>query len=135
MATIKGYHHISLSVTDLGKSSRWYRDVLGLDFEADIEGRGFRRTRLRVPESGMTLTLTSHETTTGGHCDEKQPGLDHVAFDVGGVRDVEAFRTRFDRLGIDHSGVKAIPNGSAFTGAVITLRDPDNVQLEIFGSA
>ncbi len=34
MTEVLGYHHLSLSVTDLGKSTEWYQQVLGLDVAA-----------------------------------------------------------------------------------------------------
>jgi len=129
MTAILGYHHVSLSVTDLGKSTEWYRQVLGLEVDAQIEGASFRRTRLRAPGSGVTLTLTSHEKESGELFDERRPGLDHIAFSVGTNEDVRQLKARFEELGVDHSEVKEAASGSA----LITLRDPDNVQLEVFG--
>ncbi len=129
MAEIQGYHHVSLSVTDLGKSTDWYCETLGFDVDAEIEGNGFRRTRLRAPGSGLTLTLTAHERQPGEPFDERRPGVDHIAFDVGSTEAVQELKGRFEQLGVVHSEVKQAASGSA----VITLRDPDNVQLEVFG--
>ncbi len=128
MTEILGYHHLSLSVTDLGKSTEWYQQVLGLDVAAEIEGKGFRRTRLRAPSSGVTLTLTSHDHHSGEPFSERRTGMDHVAFDVGATRDVEALKARYAELGVQHSEITE--RGDS---AVITLRDPDNIQIEVFG--
>ena len=129
MAGVLGYHHLSLSVTDLGKSTAWYQQVLGLELSAEIDGDGFRRSRLRAPNSWVTLTLTQHAGEIGERFDERRPGIDHVAFQVGGVGDVQSMKERFVELGVDHSEVKTTANGTA----MITLRDPDNIQLEVFG--
>jgi len=129
MTEVLAYHHLSLSVTDLGKSTEWYRQVLGLEVVAEIEGDGFRRNRLRAAGSGVTLTLTRHDEESGEHFSERRPGLDHVAFDVGSVEDVRALDQWFAELGVDHSEIKTSDRGTA----VITLRDPDNIQLEVFG--
>src|SRR5688500_15046166 len=107
VTAVLAYHHLSLSVTDLGKSTEWYQQVLGLDVAAQIEGDGFRRTRLRAAASGLTLTLTAHDEESGEPFSERRPGLDHVAFQVGGVQDVEELKTRFDQLGVTHSPVKS----------------------------
>ena len=128
MTEVLGYHHLSLSVTDLGKSAEWYQQVLGLDVAAEIEGEGFRRTRLRAP-GGVTLTLTRHDQQSGERFDERRPGMDHVALQVGSVEDVEALKDRFAELGVNHSEVKRTSGGTA----MITLRDPDNIQVEVFG--
>lgn len=129
MVEILKFQHVSLSVNDLGKSTTWYHQTLGLDIDAEFDGNGFRRARLLAPGSGFMLTLTSHERESGEPFDERRAGLDHVAFQVGGVADVHELKRRFEELGVDHSEVK-----EAWGGAVtITLRDPDNIQLEVFG--
>ena len=129
MTEVLGYHHLSLSVTDLGKSTEWYQQVLGLDVTAEIEGDGFRRNRLRASGGGVTLTLTSHDQESGEPFSERRAGMDHVAFQVGGIPEVEALKTRFEQLGVTHSEVKSTTTGTA----MITLRDPDNIQIEVFG--
>jgi glyoxylase I family protein len=129
MTEILGYHHLSLSVTDLATSSSWYQQVLGLEVTAEVEGDGFRRVRLRAPYSGVTLTLTSHAEQTGEPFSERRAGMDHVAFWVGGVADVEALRGRFEQLGVVASAVRPSDTGIAS----MTFRDPDNIQLEVFG--
>jgi glyoxylase I family protein len=128
MAEIQGYHHLSLSVTDLGRSVDWYRSALGLAVDAEIEGAGFRRTRLRSG-GGLTLTLTAHDQQSADPFSERRAGMDHVAFRVGGLEDVRKLKRRFEELGVDHSEVKESASG----GAMITLRDPDNIQIEVFG--
>ncbi len=129
MTDVIGYHHLSLSVSDLDKSTEWYQQVLGLDVAAEIEGEGFRRTRLRAPGSGVTLTLTRHEQQSGETFDERRPGMDHVALQVSSADEVRALKDRFAELGVNHSEVKASSGGTA----MITLRDPDNIQVEVFG--
>jgi glyoxylase I family protein len=131
MAEVLGFHHVSLSVTDLGTSTEWYRQTLGLDVDAEFDGNGFRRARLRAAGSGLTLTLTSHDQESGDPFSERRAGLDHVAFQVGDAEDVQELKRRFEELGVDHSEVKEASSGAA----MITLRDPDNIQLEVFGGS
>lgn len=130
MSKIKGYHHVSLSVTHLSKSSEWYRGVFGLDIDAEIEGESFRRIRLRAPESGLTLTLTAHHEVKEVFS-ERRPGLDHVCFELSDGHEISALKRRFEQLGVSHSDIKTAASGSA----IISLRDPDNIQLEVFGAA
>lgn len=129
MPEILGFHHLSLTVTDLARSTQWYRSVLGLDLVAEIVGEGFSRMRLRAPDSGTTLSLTAHDQRTGENFDERRPGMDHVALQVG-PGDIDTFKRRFEELGVEHSEVKASAGG----GAMITFRDPDHIQIEIFGA-
>ncbi len=128
MTDVIGYHHLSLSVSDLDKSTEWYQQVLGLVVAAEIEGEGFRRIRLRSPGSGVTVTLTRHDQESGETFSERRPGMDHVALQVASADEVKTLKDRFAQLGVNHSEVKAT-NGTA----MITLRDPDNIQIEVFG--
>ncbi|MEJ7844212.1 MAG: VOC family protein [Acidimicrobiales bacterium] len=130
MPPILGYHHLSLSVTDVDRSVAWYHQALGLETHSVVEGAGFRRTRLRSPGAGVILTLTGHDGRSGAEpFDERRVGMDHVSFRVAGVDEVDALKRRFEELGIEHSEIKASSGGTA----MITLRDPDNIQLEVFG--
>ena len=128
MGTIVGYHHLSLTVGDLPTSARWYREVLTMELEKEFQRAGFRRARLRTPNGEVTLTLTAHDDQIQGSFSERRIGLDHVAFRVGGLEDLHAMKTRLEELGIDHSDIKTGGDGAA----MLTLRDPDNIQLEVF---
>ena len=131
MPTLSAYSHLSLSVTDLAVSSDWYCDILGFEVTARVEGEGFLRHRLRQPDAGITLTLTAHEANEGDAFDEHRTGMDHVSFVVPSVDDIHAFKERFQEKGVEHSDVKATAGGA---GGMITFRDPDNIQLEVFAA-
>lgn len=130
MGTIVGYHHLSLTVGDLPRSIRWYQEVLAMELEKEFERAGFRRARLRTPNGEVTLTLTAHDDQLPGSFSEQRIGLDHVAFRIGGIEDLHAMKTRLEELGIEHSGIKTGGDGTA----MLTLRDPDNIQLEVFSA-
>ncbi len=130
MPSITGLHHISFTVRDLGTSVAWYQDVLGFEHDTDVEREEFRRTRLRHPGAGVTVTLTAHRSAPDDAFSELRAGLDHLAFSVGGVDEIEAWKQRFEERGVDHSEIKRTPIGAA----IITLRDPDNIQLEVFAA-
>ncbi len=129
MPRITGYHHLSLSVTDLARSAEWYRNVLGFSVVAEFEGGGFRRARLVHPDADLRLTLTCHDAGARTPFSELNTGMDHVAFLTASVDDIEVWKRRFEDLGVEHSEVKPAAAGA---GALITLRDPDNIQLEVF---
>ena len=130
MGTVVGYHHLSLTVGDLPASAKWYREVLTMELEKEFQRAGFRRARLRTPNGEVTLTLTSHDDQHPESFSERRIGLDHVAFRVGGLEDLHAMKTRLEELGIDHSDIKTGGDGTA----MLTLRDPDNIQLEVFSA-
>ncbi len=122
-----GFHHVTLTVSDLSVSVPWYERVLGAAKAADREGAGFRRAILRTP-GGLVLGLTRHDATRpGDRFDERRIGLDHVSFACAGRAEVEAWGRRLDELGIANSGITDAPYGH-----VLVFRDPDAVQLEFF---
>ncbi len=125
---VLGYHHLSLSVRELPRSTAWYQKVLGLEITAQIEGEGFQRTRMKGSGGALTLTLTQHDATSHEPFDERCIGMDHVSFAVK-AGSVAMLKTRFEELGVEHSDLKDYPGGVS----TITFRDPDNIQLEVFG--
>ena len=131
MPTLAAYSHLSLSVTDIDQSTDWYCDVLGFELTARVEGDGFVRSRLRQPDAGITLTLTAHEANEGDAFDERRTGMDHVSFVVASIDDIHAFKEHFAEKGVEHSDVKPTAGGA---GGMITFRDPDNIQLEVFAA-
>jgi glyoxylase I family protein len=124
---ITGFHHVSFSVNDVDRSARWYGDVLGFEIVLDNRGPHFRRVRLRHPDCGITVTLTGHHRGSGDRFSEVRTGLDHLAFSVASG-DIEAWKRRFEEHGVEHSEIRSFADG----GGIITLRDPDNIQLEVF---
>jgi glyoxylase I family protein len=124
-----GVHHVNFSVTDLDRSAAWYIRVLGLQrgwVMDDIDGRG-RKIVLLHHGSPLRIVLSLHAANSGETADEHRTGLDHVAF---GVRDRPALGEwlhHLEELGVVHSEIK-----EGATGWLITLRDPDNIQLEVY---
>jgi glyoxylase I family protein len=129
--SIAGFSHLSLSVTDLERSTAWYCEMLEFAVDSQVEGAGFRRNRLRHPDAGITVTLTAHQNGSGDAFDERRTGLDHVSFAVPAIADLHRIKERFLERGVDHSEVKPTASGA---GGMITFRDPDNIQLELFAA-
>ncbi len=130
MAPITAVHHLSLTVTDLVRSVEWYTELLGFSIEREIRGVTFRRTRLRHSGTSVILTLTQHHEGSLETFRETTTGLDHLAFLVPTVADVEACERLFEDRGVPHSEVKR----DAVDVARIFFRDPDNIQLEVMAA-
>ncbi len=105
--------------------------MLGFNLDAEVHGDGFRRNRLRHPDAGITLTLTAHDAGSNDRFDERRTGMDHVSFAVPSVDHLHAFKEEFAERGVDHSEIKPTASGA---GGMITFRDPDNIQLEVFAA-
>ena len=91
-----------------------------------------RYISLVEPKSEFVLCLVSHASNSGEPFNEVRTGLDHLEFLVAGHSELQQWADRLDELGIAHSGVKDL---SYTDNAMVTFRDPDNIQLEFFWRA
>lgn len=120
-----GFHHVTLSVTDLARSRAFYEGLLGLTVDQDFPGR---KLRLRTADgSRLVLVPPLPGTPPGDRFSERRIGLDHLALGVTG-------RDELDRLlaVLRAAGVPADLHHDALGPALISFRDPDNIQLELF---
>jgi catechol 2,3-dioxygenase-like lactoylglutathione lyase family enzyme len=131
MPTITGFHHISLTVSDAAKSEQFYTNVFGfvpvLELP-DEHGHGFKRV-LAHAESRTILGLSVHASNEGSPFTEFRTGLDHFSFGVPSRAELDAWVARFDELGIEHGEPRTTP-----VGDLVTLRDPDNIQVELWAN-
>ena len=79
-----------------------------------------------VHRCGVYVGLMTHEESVAAEFDERTVGLDHLALNVADRNTLENWVKHLDHLGVAHSGIKD-ENG----GPLITLRDPNNIQLEL----
>ena len=124
-----GIHHINFSVTNLERSARWYQEVLGLDFGwemEDVDGRG-PKVVLLLGGTNLRIVLTGHQANNQAPASEFHTGMDHVALTVADRESLEAWQRRFEEMGVTHSPIK-----EGATGYLITFRDPDNIQMEMY---
>jgi catechol 2,3-dioxygenase-like lactoylglutathione lyase family enzyme len=125
---------VVLTVRDPDASAAWYAELLGMrERGRDLlpDGR-VAQVSLAEPRSGLALCLVGHAANPGERFSEFRTGLDHMEFLVADRADLDAWASRLDTLGIEHSGVKE-PSYTA--NAMIVFRDPDNIQLEFFWPA
>jgi len=130
-AELVGIHHLTVNVRDLERSQQWYVDVLGFVALRTVEQPAFRRVILSHPVGGFILGLNQPAAPTGNEpFDERHTaGLDHFALQVPDQTALDGWITRLDELGVQHSEV----HSAGFPGTfLITLRDPDNIQIELF---
>jgi glyoxylase I family protein len=86
-----------------------------------------QRVLLRHPSSGLVVGLAVHASNPGRPFNELTTGLDHIAFSVADRAELQDWLRWFERHGVDHS-----PINEGVTGWVVTFRDPDNIQLEVY---
>ena len=112
-------------MTDGDRSAQWWHDVLGFALVVQVDQPGFRVWGM-LHRSGVYVGLTTHSDSVGAAFDERAVGLDHLALNVADRSALEDWVNHLDHLGVPHSEIKE-ENG----GPLITLRDPDNIQLEL----
>ena len=126
--TIGPVHHITLTVSDLARSTEFYTRHFGFQPLVDLGSR-------RLLTNGhfiLGVTLPSDATTSvpaDDHFSENRLGLDHVSFSVGSHAELEAAAAYFDAHGISRGEIRDL--GSGFGVYVMAVRDPDNIQLEL----
>lgn len=128
MPELTGYHHLSLTVTDLDKSTAWWTEVLGFEVFTRFERDGMTKVVMRHPACGAYFSLTGHgERTPSEAFSEFRAGMDHLAFSVTDRAELETWKARFEEHGVEHSEIKA-----SVVGDLIAFRDPDNIAFEVY---
>jgi glyoxylase I family protein len=125
-------HHLGLTVRDVQASAAWYEDVLGFRRTGEFEAADGARRKIFLRHDGMRLRLglTEHRDGDRAPFDETRTGLDHLAFAVTDPAELDVWAARLRAAGVTHSPVA--PANSIAGAAVLVLRDPDNIQLELF---
>lgn len=128
MSTLTGYHHVALTVRDADATEDFYNRAFGFVKALEIpdeDGRGYKR--ILAHESGFFLGLCVHARGDKEPFSELNAGLDHLAFGVATREDLEAWKAKLDDAGIEHSEITETP-----VGDLLTVRDPDNIQIELW---
>jgi glyoxylase I family protein len=127
MATIAGGHHIALTVSDLDRSLTWYADVFGMQVALEGEDDTVRFKVLADPGSGWLLGLRQYAGKPSGPFDEFRTGLDHFAFAVSSLEELRSWERELEQRGVSFTPMVETP-----IGTVVVIRDPDNIQLELW---
>ena len=146
---INGIVHAGITVSDMEKSIKFYRDVLGLKVVKVEEEKGTRGERLGVP--GAVIQVVMLETSNGAGMElieYKKPappnkyglpvnglGQVHIAFKVD---DIEAQIAKMEAAGVEFIGgsqYETIEDGPLTGWKWIYFKDPDGTNLELIQEA
>ena len=120
--------HVAVTVTDLERSTRWYRALLAAEpvLDEDEQIGGFHHTVFALG-GGQLFGLHTHPDAAGDRFDEHRTGLDHLAFACRDRSELQTWVARLDELDIAHGGIV-----DAHYGSGVSFRDQDGIALEFF---
>jgi glyoxylase I family protein len=126
---ITGYSHVDLSVRDREASARWYVEVLGFEVRGGgaNDEHGITSTVLVHPNAPMSIALVEHRGNPGEPFDERRCGLDHLSFELPAGFDLEGWARVVADRGYDAPSI-----GDDQGVPLVVLRDPDNIQIELY---
>lgn len=125
--TFSKISHVSFSARDAERSASWWREVFGMVELDRVEGDGWRAILLIHESSGVVIEFQQHDRNAGETFDPARTGFDHLGFKVDRRADLDAWQRTFERLGVVHTPVVDRDYGS-----VLTFKDPDGIQCEMF---
>jgi glyoxylase I family protein len=127
MATFSKVSHTSFSATDAEASARWWAEVFGFQELDRSKGDGWFGIVLVHPPTATVIEFQQHDANRGERFDPTRTGFDHLGFKVDDPAELELWRARFEELGVVHS-----PIAHHDYGSVLTFKDPDGIQFEMF---
>jgi catechol 2,3-dioxygenase-like lactoylglutathione lyase family enzyme len=114
--------HLVFRVADLDRTERFYTTVLGPPSHRTDDSVMYLAGETR-------LFFTRPEKPPQGAYDKESIGLNHMAFGVRGLDELQAVQALLDAGGVSHSGIKLDRYGSK---EFIWLDDPDCMRLEFY---
>ena len=120
--------HIALNVTDLARSTAFYRTVFAFDVLGE-RADGDRRFALLGHDGALVLALW--EQSAGTFASDR-PGLHHLSFEVADIDAVRRAETVLRDLGVTFAYDGIVPHGEGASSGGVFFADPDGVRLEIY---
>src|SRR5262245_54041605 len=127
MPTFAGVSHISLSVSDADKTANWWKEVFGLREMLRLDhDDGWHAILLELTDA-IAIEFQQHDANDGESFDPTRTGFDHMGLAVESRDELLDWQTHFESLGVVHTPVVDREYGS-----VLTFKDPDRIQFELF---
>ena len=121
-ATVAGYSHIAISVTDLDEARDFYCDLLGFEVKRRFPNAAF----LKIPGSPDDHHLGLFEQTGVAEPDERVARMYHAAWEVAELTDLVGARRRLLEAGA------LVGQSDHGTSLSLYAKDPDGLEFEVF---
>lgn len=124
--------HVRLTVTDIERSRQFYESVFDWPVLLEVPENADEATRdqLSFLFGGVVYdlggTLLGLRPVASDRFHEDRCGLDHIAFRLASLDELDAAAAHLDDIGIEHERIKDI--GPSY---ILEFRDPDNIALEL----
>ncbi|MFF0456084.1 VOC family protein [Nocardia africana] len=124
--------HVRLTVCDIDRSRAFYEKVFGWPVALELPADADQETRERFGFLyGGVIYRMEHgllglRPVGDDRFDENRVGLDHLAFSVASLAELESAAAHLDACGVTHEDIKDI--GVSY---ILEFRDPDNIALEL----
>jgi catechol 2,3-dioxygenase-like lactoylglutathione lyase family enzyme len=141
LIAVGGVHHIRLTVTDVERSRAFYTEVLGFQVVVDgppPEDSPYHQLAVENLQGGIVMMnagtliglrpVDEARSEAGDAFDPFRVGLDHLSFSVGSRDELVAAAKVLDERGNPRGEITELP---MFGIAVLPVRDPDGIQLEL----
>jgi len=127
MPTFSKISHISFSARDADRSAAWWREIFGLKDLDRTQGDGWRAILLIHPATATIIEFQQHDANRGEVFDPARTGFDHMGFKVDDPADLDVWQRHFEEHGVTFT-----PAVHHDYGSVLTFKDPDGIQFEMF---
>ncbi|WP_225729983.1 MULTISPECIES: VOC family protein [unclassified Nocardia] len=130
--SVESIAHVRLTVCDIGRSRAFYEKVFGWPVALEVPAGADEETKRRLGFLyGGVIYRMEHgliglRPVGTDRFDENRVGLDHLAFPLGSLAELEAAAAHLDACGVAHEEIKDI--GVSY---ILEFRDPDNIALEL----
>ena len=114
--------HLVFRVADLEETERFYSRLLG---EPSYKGEG----SVMYVSGDTRLFFSRLAEGRSESFDKENIGLNHLAFGVRTLKELQAFAAQLEASGIAHSGIRIDRYGKK---EFIWLDDPDGLRLELY---
>ena len=127
MPTFSKVSHISFSARDAEASAAWWSRTLDLQELDRTKGDDWQAILLIHAPTATIIEFQQHDRNAGEPFDPARTGFDHMGFKVDDRAELDEWQRHFERLGVSHT-----PTVDREYGSVLTFKDPDGIQFEMF---
>lgn len=123
MMKAHGIAHATLTVSDIKETKAFYEKLFGTQFSMDGENS------FSLLTAGIPCWFAQWEKKyPADRFDERRIGLDHIAFKLETIEELEAVIKRLNEMGVKNAGLERFAGKYPY----VAFRDPDNIQIEFF---